>query len=164
MTEFWTLWNGGHWGWRGNPACGSNSGQSHKCLREKEEMAGVKMFREGHGVMTQTLPNFQFGNPRNSASDPENSLPHIAENWYKCSNFSVRLQSSACPSWNVFSLLQVSASPAKCQPIQFSSLPSFSLTSSLLHSKAESPGPREKGLGTSDIDERCSACSSGWVV
>ena len=52
----------------------------HYTMKHMEEMAGVKMFREGHGVMTQTLPNFQFGNPRNSASDPENSLPHIAEN------------------------------------------------------------------------------------
>lgn len=43
-------------------------------------MPGVKMFREGHGIMIQTLANFQFGNLRNSPSDPEKSSPHIAEN------------------------------------------------------------------------------------
>lgn len=39
---------------------GQSDGKSTECLREKGEISGVKMFREGRGGMTQqTLPNFQ---------------------------------------------------------------------------------------------------------
>lgn len=40
---------------------GQSDGRRTDCLREKEEVSGVKMFGEEHGGITQqTLPNFHF--------------------------------------------------------------------------------------------------------
>lgn len=147
---------GGIWRWR-NKLCSGDSEQSDDrkpgWLKEKEEISGVMMFREGNGRMTQTnIPYLQFWNPRNSPSDTEKSLPYIADNWCKYYNYLVSLQSSASPQWTLLSLLQVNPSPGKCQPILtlFLSLPSTK--------KLRARVKGGEGLGTGDVDISCFSC------